>query len=79
MLARRVRLRQDPRLFGDGRRAAAARSWSAPRPTSPQGLRGLILDLRRNPGGLLDQGVKVADRFLDNGLIVKTVGKARHA
>jgi carboxyl-terminal processing protease len=39
------------------------------------GLKGLILDLRRNPGGLLDQGVKVADRFLNEGLIVKTVGK----
>ncbi len=38
-------------------------------------LRGLILDLRRNPGGLLDQGVKVADRFVAEGLIVKTVGK----
>jgi carboxyl-terminal processing protease len=39
------------------------------------GLRGLVLDLRRNPGGLLDQGVKVADRFVSEGLIVKTVGK----
>jgi carboxyl-terminal processing protease len=39
------------------------------------GLKGLILDMRRNPGGLLDQGVKVADRFLTEGLIVKTVGK----
>jgi carboxyl-terminal processing protease len=35
-----------------------------------------VLDLRRNPGGLLDQGVRVADRFLSEGLIVKTVGKA---
>jgi carboxyl-terminal processing protease len=40
-----------------------------------KGLRGLVLDLRRNPGGLLDQGVKVADRFISEGLIVKTVGK----
>jgi carboxyl-terminal processing protease len=39
------------------------------------GLRGLVLDLRRNPGGLLDQGVRVADRFLAEGLIVRTVGK----
>jgi carboxyl-terminal processing protease len=39
------------------------------------GLKGLVLDLRRNPGGLLDQGVKVADRFISEGLIVKTVGK----
>ncbi|HEY8924163.1 MAG TPA: S41 family peptidase [Polyangia bacterium] len=42
---------------------------------SSNGLRGLVLDLRRNPGGLLDQGVKVADRFIAEGLIVKTVGK----
>jgi carboxyl-terminal processing protease len=40
------------------------------------GLRGVILDLRRNPGGLLDQGVRVADRFIAEGLIVRTVGKA---
>jgi carboxyl-terminal processing protease len=39
------------------------------------GIRGLILDMRRNPGGLLDQGVRVADRFLSEGLIVRTVGK----
>jgi carboxyl-terminal processing protease len=40
-----------------------------------KGLHGLVLDLRRNPGGLLDQGVRVADRFIADGLIVKTVGK----
>jgi carboxyl-terminal processing protease len=44
--------------------------------TETHGLRGLILDLRRNPGGLLDQGVRVADRFLSEGMIVRTVGKA---
>jgi len=38
-------------------------------------LAGLILDVRRNPGGLLDEGVKVSDRFLKEGLIVRTVGK----
>ncbi|HEY2729944.1 MAG TPA: S41 family peptidase [Polyangia bacterium] len=40
-----------------------------------KGLRGLVLDIRRNPGGLLDQGIRVADRFIADGLIVKTVGK----
>ncbi len=40
------------------------------------GIKGIILDVRHNPGGLLDQGVKVADRFLSSGLIVRTVGKA---
>jgi carboxyl-terminal processing protease len=43
--------------------------------TQSKGLRGLVLDLRRNPGGLLDQGEKVADRFIAEGLLVKTVGK----
>jgi carboxyl-terminal processing protease len=40
------------------------------------GIKGIILDVRHNPGGLLDQGVKIADRFLSEGLIVRTVGKA---
>ena len=38
-------------------------------------LAGLVLDLRHNPGGLLDQAVKVADRFMDNGVIVTTKGR----
>jgi carboxyl-terminal processing protease len=38
-------------------------------------LRGLILDLRNNPGGLLDQAVRVADVFLREGLIVRTTGQ----
>jgi carboxyl-terminal processing protease len=38
-------------------------------------LSGLVLDLRDNPGGLLDQAVKVADRWLDQGLIVYTQGR----
>ncbi|MEE2779579.1 MAG: S41 family peptidase, partial [Myxococcota bacterium] len=33
-------------------------------------LRGLVLDLRRNSGGLLRQGIKIADRFLRSGAIV---------
>ena len=38
-------------------------------------LRGLILDLRNNPGGLLDQAVRVADLFIASGMIVRTTGK----
>lgn len=38
-------------------------------------LEGLIIDLRNNPGGLLDQAVGVSDLFLDEGLIVYTKGK----
>ena len=39
------------------------------------GLMGLVLDMRNNPGGLLDQAVKVSDRFLGQGLIVYTEGR----
>jgi len=35
-------------------------------------LRGVILDLRNNPGGLLDQAVSVSDAFLDQGEVVST-------
>jgi carboxyl-terminal processing protease len=35
-------------------------------------LKGIILDLRNNPGGLLDQAVKISDQFLDRGEIVST-------
>lgn len=38
-------------------------------------LKGLILDLRNNPGGLLTQAIKVSDQFLDSGLIVSTKGR----
>jgi carboxyl-terminal processing protease len=38
-------------------------------------LQGLILDLRNNPGGLLDQAVSVSDLFLEQGLIVYTRGR----
>lgn len=39
---------------------------------------GLILDLRDNPGGLLDQAVRVCDLFIESGLIVSTVGRDRN-
>ena len=42
-----------------------------------EGMRALILDLRGNPGGLLDQGIAVTDLFLDEGKdIVETRGRA---
>jgi carboxyl-terminal processing protease len=41
-----------------------------------QGMKGLILDLRWNPGGLLDQAVEVCQKFLPNGqLVVSTEGR----
>jgi carboxyl-terminal processing protease len=45
-----------------------------------KGMKSLVLDLRLNPGGLLDQGVKVTELFLDRGQeIVATRGRARGA
>lgn len=38
-------------------------------------LRGLIFDLRMNPGGLLDQAVDVASLFIDEGVVVSTLGR----
>mgnify|MGYP001190246653 FL=1 len=38
-------------------------------------LKGYIVDLRNNPGGLLDQAVAVSDAFLDKGVIVLTKGR----
>jgi carboxyl-terminal processing protease len=41
-----------------------------------KGMKSLVFDLRSNPGGLLDQAIKVADEFVDTGTIVTTVGYA---
>jgi len=38
------------------------------------GLKGLVLDLRGNPGGLLEQAIQVSDLFLPSGVLVATVG-----
>ena len=38
--------------------------------------RGMVFDMRDNPGGLLDQAVKVADLFIESGVIVSTVGRS---
>jgi carboxyl-terminal processing protease len=40
-----------------------------------KGMKGLVLDLRGNPGGLLDVAVKIADTFLGAGTIVTTAGR----
>jgi carboxyl-terminal processing protease len=38
-------------------------------------LRGLVFDLRNNPGGLLDQAVEVSSLFVDEGVVVSTIGR----
>ncbi|AGA29096.1 S41 family peptidase [Singulisphaera acidiphila] len=41
-----------------------------------QGMRSLVIDLRGNPGGLLNVAVEMAERFIDRGVIVSTRGRA---
>lgn len=40
-------------------------------------IKGIILDLRNNPGGLLDQAVSVSDAFLNKGVIVSMRGRRK--
>jgi carboxyl-terminal processing protease len=42
-----------------------------------QSLKGLVLDMRNNPGGLLNQAVEISDCFLKSGVIVSTKGKTK--
>jgi carboxyl-terminal processing protease len=51
--------------------------FAALRGDSETSLRGIVLDLRSNPGGVLESGVEVADAFLDSGLIVSASGRSR--
>jgi carboxyl-terminal processing protease len=46
---------------------------------NPGGIKGLVLDLRNNPGGVLEAGVAVADDFLDSGTIVTADGRTPEA
>jgi len=46
---------------------------------NPGRIKGLVLDLRNNPGGVLDSAVEVSDIFLDSGVIVKASGRGRDA
>lgn len=51
---------------------------AALREYSKQGaIRGLILDLRNNPGGLLEQAVSVSDLFIRDGVILTTVSRGK--
>ncbi len=63
--------------FNEQTEGALRRAISTMRQQAGNNLRGVILDLRNNPGGLLDQAVQVADDFLDQGEIVST--RARRA
>jgi carboxyl-terminal processing protease len=71
----RCRLHQDQFLHraDDGR--PETRHPGYPQEIGEDELVGFVLDLRLNPGGLLDQAVNVADAFLDRGEIVSTRGR----
>jgi len=51
------------------------RALTKAREEAGDSLSGVVLDLRNNPGGLLDQAIKVSDAFLDRGEIVSTRGR----
>jgi carboxyl-terminal processing protease len=71
------------RMTGFGERTAAELDTALAQVASgqldadgvPTPLRGIIIDLRGNPGGLLSAAVDVCDRFLDEGVIVSTRGR----
>ena len=58
--------------FNEQTETALRRAVSTLRQQAGTNLRGIILDLRNNPGGLLDQAVQVTDNFLEQGEIVST-------
>jgi carboxyl-terminal processing protease len=61
--------------FQDRTDASLRRALDEARAQLGREIRGLVLDLRNNPGGLLEQAVLVADRFLREGTIVVTEGR----
>jgi carboxyl-terminal processing protease len=63
--------------FNEQTDTAMRRAMTALRQQAGTNLKGIVLDLRNNPGGLLDQAVQVSDDFLEQGEIVST--RARRA
>jgi carboxyl-terminal processing protease len=61
--------------FNEQTEASLSEAVDALRVEVGEGMKGLVLDLRNNPGGLLEQAVGVADVFLDRGEIVSTRGR----
>ncbi|MGH8013013.1 MAG: S41 family peptidase [Candidatus Binataceae bacterium] len=61
--------------FQDGTNADLEKALDKLRKRDHGHIKGLVLDLRDNPGGLLNQAVSVCDDFVDGGLIVYTQGR----
>jgi carboxyl-terminal processing protease len=68
-----IRITQFNQEAYDGVRKAFDRFRSDP---GPANLKGYIVDLRNNPGGLLNQAVEIANAFVDSGDIVSTRGRS---
>ncbi|XZE19280.1 S41 family peptidase [Pirellulaceae bacterium SH449] len=73
------RMAADPRiayirieLFGEKTREELRKAIQ-----SVEGMRGLIIDLRDNSGGLLESAIAICDYFLDDGVLVETKGRRR--
>ena len=63
-------------LFTDTSAADVSNAIAAIRQDLGDGLEGLVLDLRNNPGGAFDQAVEIADLFMDGGDIVTSRGNS---
>ena len=78
-LARRGRRRRlssaSPSSTSRPSRACAAAIEKLTSEIGPDKVKGYVIDLRNNPGGLLDQAIMVSDAFLDRGEIVSTRGR----
>ncbi|MBM3568110.1 MAG: S41 family peptidase [Alphaproteobacteria bacterium] len=61
--------------FSDQADQSVRRAYERLKNEMKDGIVGVVLDLRNNPGGLLDQAVSVSDLFLDQGEIVSTRGR----
>lgn len=61
--------------FNQGTAAAVSRELSQAEREMRSILQGVVLDLRNNPGGLLDQAISVVDLFLTDGLVISTRGR----
>ena len=61
--------------FNEQTHANLVKQVDALKKTVGKNLKGYVIDLRSNPGGLLDQAIAVSDDFLDKGAIVLTKGR----
>lgn len=61
--------------FGNGATQKVKDAIERLKSYAPNGLNGIVLDLRKNPGGFLNEGVGVANLFIEKGNIVSTRGR----